>query len=241
MKTFLTLCLIAATAIAANSQDRISGTIPNWSRGAGQVAVMSMGPPEVIGTLAADGSFEVPLKPDYLAEVEKAMEAANSRDNNGWTASLNTLEGRYSCLDDTLEKVNAGQPITGFPAMGAFMLVNMEEEKNLGYLMMGSSKAFAESMRPNKFQPGYFLEWYFLGEDARVSGECSISSYAMNQEETYEHLTVYDLDFKAGWNIVKYEILEVFTDKEGNSYPKKERYSILSEMPAEVELIYLTD
>ncbi|MDX1331393.1 MAG: hypothetical protein R3252_00065 [Robiginitalea sp.] len=241
MKNLYVQLLLALMTTCAVAQESIKGTIPDWSGGPGEVAVMAMGPPQVLGTFDDMGNLEIPLKPDMLAEVKKEVEAANAESTDGWKASLNTLADRFSCSGGALEVVNGDQPISGFPSMGAFMLVNMEEKKRFGYLMVGSSKDFADGMMPYKFKPGYFLEWYFVEEAGSVKGQCSMESYAVNQEDLYTKTTTYDLDLKKGWNIVKYEIHEVYTDGEGNSYPMNDSYSTIASMPEGVRFIFMED
>ena len=232
------LALFSAFAFAQGS---ITGTIPDWSGGSGEVAIMAMGPPQVLGTFDDLGNLEIPLKTDMLAEVKKQVEAANEGFTDGWKASLKTLGDSFSCFGGELEVVNGEQPISGFPSMGAFMLVNMEQKKRFGYLMVGSSKDFADGMVPYKFKPGYFLEWYFVEEPGSVKGDCSMESYAVNQKDLYAKTTTYDLELKKGWNIVKYEIHEVYTDSEGNSYPMNDSYSTIDAIPGDVQFIFMED
>lgn len=244
MKTsILTLMAAALVGNAIYSQGAITGTIPNWSNGSGEVALVMMGPPKVLGTFDDQGRLEIPLPPDFLAQSIKEVEEANASASGGWKASLPTVAERYACSQGEwdINTSGADQPISGFPAMGGFDLVSMEREERLGYLMAASSREFAEGMEPYNFKPGYFLEWHFVEEPASVKGSCSSDAYAMNVEELYTATMEYDLDFKKGWNIVKYEILEVFTDREGNSYPMKEKYTVLDEMPADVQFIYLPE
>jgi hypothetical protein len=241
MKNILTLMAATLIGNALSAQGAITGTIPNWSNGSGEVALVMMGPPKVLGTFDDQGRLEIPLPPDFLAQARQEVEEANASASGGWKASLPTLGDRYSCTGGDLEVTGGAQAISGFPAMGGFDLVSMEREERFGYLMAASSREFAEGMEPYKFKPGYFLEWHFVEEPASVKGTCSSEAYAMNVEELYTATMEYDLDFKKGWNIVKYEIMEVFTDREGNSYPMKEKYSVLGEMPADVQFIFLPE
>lgn len=237
------LALMAATLIgnAIFAQGAITGNIPDWPNGSGEVALVMMGPPVLLGTFDEQGRLEIPLPPDFLAQAQKQIEEANAAASGGWEASLPILGDRYSCPGGALEVTGGDQPISGFPAMGSFDLLSMEKEERYGYLMAASSRDFAEGMEPYNFKPGYFLEWHFVEEPASVKGSCSSDAYAMNAEELYTATMEYDLDFIKGWNIVKYEILEVFTDREGNSYPMKEKYTALGEMPADVQFIFMPD
>lgn len=242
MKKFHILVFGMLAAMSAHSQQSIKGAIADWPGGSGQVGVMSMGPPEIVGTFDAQGNVEIPLQPDALNRIKKQVEEANQGSSDGWTASIPAVAERFSCDGETtLSMVGADQPITGLGGPMGFLLVNMDEKKRFGYLMIASSKDFVESMQPYNFKPGYSLEWYYVDEGAQVKGYCSIPSYAMNQEDLFTKTTNYDLDLKKGWNIVKYEIEEVYTDGDGNSYIMNESYTTLDAMPDGVGFVFLDD
>ncbi|WP_088340153.1 hypothetical protein [Robiginitalea sediminis] len=243
MRNFVFLVIAGFLGIYGNAQDVITGSIPNWANGSGQVGVMSMGPPEVVGTFDADGNIEIPLKADALSEIKAQLEASESDSSNGWTASIPTVGERFACGGQGAELNLSGSEelITGLGGAMGFLLVNMEERKRYGYLLIASSQEFAEGLQPYKFKPGYALGWYYVDNEASAVGTCTSESYAMNQEDTYRKSTTYQVNLKKGWNIVKYEIEEVFTDKEGNSYPQKESYTTLESMPEGVGFVFLED
>ena len=241
MKKFVIAAWIFMFGFYSMAQGGIKGTIPGWSLGAGQVGVMSMGPPEIVGSFDAQGNVEIPLKPDALTEVKKQMEEANQGSTDGWTASLPMLGDRFSCFGGALEVTGGEQPITGLGGPMGFLLVNMDQKKSFGYLQIASSKEFVEGMQPYIFKPGYSLEWYYVEQDASVKGTCNMESYAVNQKDLYTQSTSYDLDLKKGWNLIRYEIHEVYTDGEGNSYPMQDSYTTLTAMPSGVQFVFLED
>lgn len=202
---------------------------------------MAMGPPEIVGSFDAQGNVEIPLKPDMLSEVKKKIEEANKESSDGWKASLPTLGDRFSCFGEELEVVGADQPVSGLGGPMGFLLVNMDEKKRYGYLYIASSADFVESLVPYKFKPGYYLEWHYLDGEGSVKGSCNVESYAVNQKDLYTKTTTYDLDFKKGWNLVKYEINEVYTDGEGNSYPMQDSYTTMAAMPEGIEFVFIED
>ena len=65
-----------------------------------------------------------------------------------------------------------------------------------------------------------------------------MESYALNQEESYMAKNIYELDFKPGWNIVKYEVLELFEDRDGKTYASMALWKTLDELPSDVQYIY---
>ena len=60
MKRMLTLLAIAFIGNALWAQGAITGSIPDWTRGSGEVALVMMGPPKVLGTFDAQGRLEIP-------------------------------------------------------------------------------------------------------------------------------------------------------------------------------------
>ena len=47
-----------------------------------------------------------------------------------------------------------------------------------------------------------------------------------------------ELNFKLVWNIVKYEVVEVFEDRDGKTYESVALWKTLDELPADVQYIY---
>jgi len=228
--------LILFTGVQLNAQQSVTWSLPDWEYGSGTIFTGLM-KPTAVGTVDESGNAEVPLKSDYLSEVKEQVARENADDSNKWKSALLTLDKFYNCHTETVEIVNGDQPFTGLSTMGFFMLGNMEKEQYFGDVMPASSMEFAEALRnpgSYSYKEGYNLDWYYLDEEASIKGTCTMESVAVTMDETYMHTSNYDLDFKPGWNLVKYEIQELFTDREGNTYIKNDRYSILPEIPAEV-------
>ena len=53
--------------------------------------------------------------------------------------------------------------------------------------------------------------------------------------------TAYQLEFKKGWNLVQYEIAEIFTDKDGLTYALKTNYKTLDKLPEAIQYFYFED
>jgi hypothetical protein len=232
--------LFSTTSIFA--QEAITGNIPDWSLGEGEV-IGGFKTPIIMGTVTADGTFAIPLKENYMNEVKLQIEQENRESTSGWTSSLLTLGRAFGCSSETLKSENADQPVSKVSTMGMFALGKMEEQKLYGYLLAASSENFAKSIKDynNEFKTGYFVDWYYVDEPATIKGSCSMESYAINQEEMYTTTQEYDLVFQPGWNIIKYEIEAVFEDRDGKAYPEKERYTTLATVPADIKFIFMPD
>jgi hypothetical protein len=244
MRNYIAL-LIALVFTGGNfyAQEAISGRIADWDMGKGEV-IGGLRTPVVLGSVEADGSFTIPLKADYLSEVRKQIAEDNKASTADWTSSLITLDRAFGCSSGGVEFLDADQPVSAVSTMGLFALGNMEEQRLYGYLIAASSDAFAGSIQNimnYEFKPGFFVDWYYVEKGATIKGSCSMESYAINQEQTYTSTQEYDLEFQPGWNMVKYEIETVFEDRDGKSYPLKERYTTLKEVPAEMKFVFMPD
>ncbi|MBO0330435.1 hypothetical protein [[Muricauda] lutisoli] len=241
-KTALLLPLLLIGQFVLAQQD-FTGTIPDWEVGSGDI-ITGLMQPKVIGSVDDQGNFKIPLNPNFLDYVKKELEEENKKDNDGWTASLMTVDKLFNCFGDSLMVENGNQPISRLSQMGAFMLVNMSEKKRLGYFFAVNSAEFAKSLMnigTYAFTPGYYVDWYFVDRPGAVKGNCKQKAYALNQEEFYEKNTTYNLEFKEGWNIVKYEIKKVFKDKEGKTYPQEIEYITLPEIPKNITYSFIKD
>lgn len=43
------------------------------------------------------------------------------------------------------------------------------------------------------------------------------------------------------WNLIKYEISEIFTDEGGKTYPVKESITSISELPSDLQYVFLPE
>ncbi|MDM9630043.1 hypothetical protein [Robiginitalea aurantiaca] len=237
--------LVAAFIISGGilvAQEAITGSIPNWDNGSGSVFT-GMITPTIVGTIDDKGALEIILKPDFLSEVKQQMEAENADESNKWKSSMMTLEKAYTCNGGTVEVVNGDQHFTSLSTMGFFILGSMEKQKRYGDMMPASSLEFVTAFRKLGsyiFKEGYSLDWYYVDEAGSVKGTCIVNSGTLSGE-MYERTAEYDLDFKKGWNLVKYEVQKVFADKDGKTYIEKDHYSTISEMPPGVEFVFVPE
>lgn len=235
------LALIIFTG-PVHGQETISGHIEGWTQGTGELytGVFSL---TQVGAIDAKGDFEIPLKPDYLSEVKKQMEAENSNPDRKFSSQLMTLGESCQCAKGTVELVNGDQEITTLAILG-FMVANMENKKKFGRLIPASSKDFAEGyskLGAYEHQTGFAVDWYYVDKPGVAKGDCAMDSYPVHGEQMYTRSTSYNLDLKPGWNLIKYEISEIFTDEGGKRYPVRESYTSISEIPSEMQFVFLPE
>ncbi|MDM9630044.1 hypothetical protein [Robiginitalea aurantiaca] len=223
------------------AQEAISGQIADWSNGNGDV-IGGLRAPVILGSVASDGTFAIPLNADYLSVVKKQLEASKKESSSDFSTSLIKLDRAFGCSSENMEFTDTDQPVSALSTLGMFALGDMEQERLFGYLIAASSDEFAKSIKnimSNEFKTGYFVDWYYVAKPASIKGSCTFESYAINQEEMYSNTQEYDLEFRAGWNIIKYEIEAVFEDRDGKTYPSRERYTVLDELPRDMKYVFL--
>ena len=239
--TFFVTALVFSLGIL-QAQQTVKGNISNWDKGSGSI-ITGMVTPNIVGTIDDKGALEIALQPDFLSEMKKQTEAENADESNKWKSAMMTLEEFYVCEGGNLEVVNGDQYFTSLSTMGYFILGNMEKQEKFGDMMPASSPEFVTGFRKLGeyiFTEGYNLDWYYLDEAGSVKGTCSVNSGTLSGE-MYERKINYDLNFKKGWNLVKYEVESVFSDKDGKTYIKQENYITISEMPEGVEFVFLPE
>lgn len=239
MKTWLFTVFVLSSPLLF-SQNTVTGTIPGWDNGPAEI-VSGISAPMVIGAVEEGGAFSMQLEDDfktkYLADVEK-----HNAGGADWKMEINSIEEAFTCTGNSIEISNGDQPLIFLSNFGSFAVVDMEEQKSYGTFMITSSEAFARGMMAAgqyKNEPGYYIDYLYLEKPSTVKGECTLTSYMLNQEDTYDQTTVYDMDLQAGWNIVKYEVEEVEKDTEGNSYISRFSYTNLDEVPGEVQYLFM--
>ena len=242
VKRIFTLLGFLFIVFTTSAQQAIEGQLKDYDLGKAQIINGMAGLIE-LGTINEDGTFVIPLNDGYKAQLTSAIEKKNAGRSN-WKSSLPSVERSYgNCSTETVEITgNKEQTMISMSFGGMFSVANVEAEKMHGYLMFASDQEFADAFiafGKFKVKEGYQLDWLYFDEAASVKGSCSLDSYAMNGEDTYTFSSEYDLEFKPGWNLVKYEILKVFTDSDGNEYIEQERSTVIEEMPADVQVCFM--
>ncbi len=241
MKYLFSVLILLSAIFIAVGQDNIEGTIKDYSSGEGQV-ISGIAAPIIIGEISEEGTFTIPLTNDYKEQLLASIETKNSGSSD-WKTSIPTIQRSYgSCANGKLAISGGEQTAISLTTIGMFSIGSMEKQKLYGKFTYASDMEFAQdflAFGQFKVRTGYQLDWMYVEEPASVKGTCSMESYAVNSEETYNFKSEYDLDFKPGWNIVKYEILEVFTDSNGKQYAMHERSTIIDTLPENVEVCFM--
>lgn len=240
MKYIFTLIIILS--LTSCSAQIFTGTLDKWEQKKAEV-VTGLMKPKVIGTIDENGNFNISLPENYLEAKQKKIEEENSNSEN-WNSSLLTVKQVFNCYGDSLQVTNGDQYLTTLGTMSVFDLVNMKEKKKYGFFLAASSKTFAEayaSFGQKNAKQGFVVDYYYVSEPAMVKGTCLTVKYTGNNDENFEKKTDYNLNFKKGWNIVKYKIEEVYKSSSGKTYAKNISYSTCPEFPKNIVFAYFKD
>ena len=237
--TILSYLFILSFGILS-AQTTIEGKIKAYEGGAAEI-ILPVQNPKIIGQVETDGAFFVKLEEDAATEVTAAMDKANEESTNIRMVNQSVSRAFY-CDSDDVKTLNGEQVIETITFRGNFFLGILEEQKAVGKLSLASSKAFVESyfsLGKKDFVTGYYIDFYYVEEDASVKGICKTKTYTLDMKDTFYMTHDYDVELKKGWNIVKIGVTEVYEDQEGRIRPLKFEMHTLTELPEDVEFIFV--
>ncbi len=242
------LCLLI-TILPINythAQKKIKGKLSEYT---GQEADIMVGLMElkVIGSISENGSFQITPPGNYLEEMTASME---NNQQGGFTVSMRMVEDAFgNCENSTVEIENGDQPLLNLSTQNSFVIGKFNSPQDLdeyGYMALSNDRDFAFailSYQQGSASKGYVLDWYYFEEPASVKGVCKLKSYTHTQreEDLFEQVIDYDLDFKKGWNLVRYEYADIYTDSANKTYASKINYHTLKKMPKEASFYFFQD
>jgi hypothetical protein len=240
------LSLVYLCTFSANAQLNISGTIPNWPNGNAIIASSDMisGDMKTWGKVSTAGEVSIDLEYDFLTILKEKAAEAQKNAPQGWKLNFKTVESSFGCQSSDGEgsipfQYNGGESIiSGVPEL---IIGDNEKNEPYGVLYFANNETIANwlhSYGQEKASTGYYLSWMFVEKEASAKGSCVVPTMTMSGQE-YNDLTETDLKFEEGWNMVKYEVSEVFTASDGMVYPSKTTVSLVKFIPEDLQWIVL--
>ncbi len=223
-------------ATPGKSQMLLEGKIKTWNKGEGRIVFYDMitGDLTDMGSIDESGGIKIPLSPNFKEEVDLMMKKAMENAPQGMRMRKNTVASTFNCNPDEIIMTNGEAEVLGLPELELTDKAGMAEN---GYLYASNNQQVAEWLKSWGMEnagKGYHLRWYFVEEDASVNGECIIPTYTGNGDENYEDLTIVNLALKKGWNTIKTEFEELFTDQNGKTYVSRTVISRIEELPPDL-------
>jgi hypothetical protein len=241
MKTiYLLLSLsILNLNLLAVAQGTLSGIISDYTDGKGLIISHDIvtGDKYTWGTIDEDGLISVPLSDSFLDDIKKMAAKAQKKAPRGFTLKLPTVEDTFTCRYPDIEFENPGYLVSGLPEL---LLTDNKKKAENGRIYAVNKPLIANWLyhdQKGDIELGYYLMFYFAEDQASAKGTCMVTNYTGLGEENYDKFTLYELELKKGWNIVQYEIEEVFESKNGGVFPEVIKVTKLEKLPD--DLIWL--
>lgn len=223
------------------AQEAIEGTLPQWQFGVADV-ITGFQEPRKIGSVNPEGNFTIPLLPDFLQKRKKEIDQNRPISSMDKTSPFIDLDRLFRRRGGSITLEDAIQPVGTLSNIGVYGVGNLEGQDLYGVMMAASSEGFAEAvmnMTAMQFTPGFIIDWYYVERAASIKGVTSEETMAVSQSETFTNTMEYNMEFQPGWNMVKYEVLSVFQDSTGRTYPMEERYTSLTSFPENFDFIFI--
>lgn len=234
MKTpYLLFLFVVNYQLETIAQETLSGIISDYTDGKGLIISYDMvtGDKYTWGQIDDEGKITVPLSETYLEEVKKMAAKAQKKAPKGFTLKLPTFEGTFTCRYPDLEFENPGCVVSGLPDL---VITDKKKKAQNGSIYAVNSPIIANWLHHDhkgNIGRGYYLLFYFVEEKATAKGTCMTTTYTGSGEENFDSFTLFELELEKGWNIVQYEIEEIFKSKNGGIFPEVIKVTKLESLP----------
>lgn len=244
------LILSLALLIAASMQAQLSITIENsQNQPLPEANILSAdfmtGEITQWGAIDANGNASFTLEYDYMEQILVEAEKQQKDAPKGWTMSFHTVGSKHECSkysnENTIEIENPDARMFGLPP---FFVGEESTQTNQGTMYIASNSDVAnwlDSYQMDNAAPGFYLEWVYVEKESSVKGSCNVLTMTGHEDEEVVISTVYDLNFKEGWNILVYSIDEVFNSASGRVFLTKMTISTSVFIPEGTQVFLLND
>jgi hypothetical protein len=218
--------ILLALAFTVNAQ--LSITVPLGSNVASKnIEVLSVDfmTEEVTqwGSLNNQNEIEIELSFDYMTNMLAEAKKQQAEAPKGWTLNFKTVNSEFVCskyATGGVETTNGDAKIMMLPRFFAGL---QAEQKRFGDMYAASNQdiaAWLHNYQMGSAPLGYYVEWMYVESEAQASGSCSMNTAGGGENEEFDAVTTYNLEFQEGWNMVVYETAEVFESSTGTNAVK---------------------
>jgi hypothetical protein len=224
-------------SMTSQAQEAITGTISNYTGGERLIVSYDMISKETIpiATINEHGDFNIPLDENYLTTIKQKAEKAKAPE--GWEIEFKTVATTFGCSGLMAEYENGEALIAGLPSLEVTIKDTAWDESVMYAVSNPDIANWLYSYGQKNCAQGYYLQWVFVEEDASARAECSMLTYTGNDAENYNDVTIINLNLQKGWNIIKNDIAEVFTDATGKISPSKTEISRIDSIPDDIQWV----
>lgn len=218
------------------AQNTYTGTIENWNNKQAEI-ILPTENPMVIGSISQKGNAIFSLNEDVTNAILGTLQS--EEENGNVRIQKSTVSKAFYCNSEHVEVKNGDINIHKLASRGTFYAGNLANEEFFGQFRITSSQSFNDSyfaLGKKDFVKGFYINFFYVEEAASVNGECKTESYTMDMKRIVEIVTMYNINLKKGWNMVKIEVKETYNDG-GKIRPLKTAMSTIEKLPKDARLI----
>lgn len=175
------------------------------------------------GSLNNQNEIEIELSFDYMTDMLAEAKKQQAEAPEGWTLNFKTVNSEFVCskyATGVVEVTSGDAKIMMLPRFFAGVKATQTRYGDM-YAASGEDKAaWLHNYQMGSAPLGYYVEWMYVESEAQVSGSCTMNTAGGGEDEEFDAVTAYNLEFEEGWNIVVYETAEVFESKTGTNAVK---------------------
>ncbi|WP_411768913.1 hypothetical protein [Winogradskyella sp. A3E31] len=236
MKNYIPLLIVIFLANVSCSQNTYTGTIDNWENKQAEI-LLPTSDPIIVGKVSEKGHVQIELKDEIADAIEASLQKENERSNINIIST--TVAKSFYCDPEFVEVKNGDINIQKLTGGSTFYAGDLEAQELYGQFRIASSMAFSDSyfsLGKKDFVKGYYVNFFYVEEDASVNGTCKSESYTMDMKTIVELIVDYNINLKKGWNLVKIEVAETYVDGE-KIRPLKTVMSTIEAIPQDAKFI----
>lgn len=193
---FLFVFMLFQSAIAQETET-ILPKIENYTKGELEIKVAPFGleNPIAVGKITADGTVHLNWNSDI----------SSIKDSELYMGSIKGALGMSYCNDETVEQSNEEAKAVD---VGNLSLYKYGQQ--VGALFPATQKEMEENNGMNRSSGmvlGSTLSWFYSDSDVLFKGTCSVNANRNNMYD-FKEVKNYTTDFKKGWNMVLYTLIE---------------------------------
>lgn len=237
MKNYIKLLLLISSINYSCAQNTYKGTIENWENNQAEI-ILPTEQPLVIGNVTTKGDVVLNLN-DSLTNALINLKKEVDKETGNIKIIGQSISRAFYCEPDQVNVINGDIVPIKAGGRGSFYIADIKAQEFYGQLRIASSKAFNESyfsLGKKDFVKGYYIDFFYLEEDASVNGICKSESYTMDMKDIIELIVEYNIELKKGWNLVKIEVAETYVDGE-KIRPLKTNMSTIDAIPKDAQFI----
>lgn len=238
MKTrllFILLC-ITSSQLEAIAQRILQGVLSDYADGDGLIISYDIVTGDKIswGFIDKAGKIEIPLQSNHLDRVKKMAIKAQKKAPKGFTLKFPTVADEFTCRFPDIQFENPDATLSGLPDL---ILTDKKKKAENGNIYPVNHPTIANWLHNHQqgdIALGYYLRFCFAEEKGSAKGTCMVNTYTGLGDENFDAFTLFDLNLEEGWNIIRYEIEEVFASQSGRVFPKVTQVTKIEKLPEDL-------